>query len=62
MVLSNEGRVPFDFCVDLSRLSRPGVVEASPLKGAVAGGEKQVRVGSGLSQLCHAGRPSRAGC
>ncbi len=43
LVLSNEGRVPFDFGVDLSRLSRPGVVEASPLKGAIAGGEKQVR-------------------
>lgn len=37
----NQGKVAFDFAVDLSRLSRQGVVEAAPMKGSVAAGDKE---------------------
>jgi hypothetical protein len=33
-------QVAFDFTVDLSQLSRQGIVEASPMSGKVAAGEK----------------------
>jgi hypothetical protein len=33
-------QVAFDFTVDLSRLSRPGIIEAHPSTGTVAAGEK----------------------
>lgn len=33
-------QVAFDFSVDLSRLSRPGIIEAYPSTGKVAAGEK----------------------
>jgi hypothetical protein len=33
-------QVTFDFTIDLSRLSRPGIVEAHPSSGKVAAGEK----------------------
>ncbi len=36
----NQGKVAFDFSVDLSHLSRPGIVAAMPMKGTVAAGEK----------------------
>jgi hydrocephalus-inducing protein len=35
LILSNGGRVPFNYQVDLSCLSRPGMVEVSPLSGLV---------------------------
>lgn len=41
----------FDFTVDLSRLSRPGIVEAYPSTGKVAAGEKtRVKLKVRLSQ------------
>ena len=33
-------QVPFDFKVNLSQLSRPSIVEASPMSGKVQAGEK----------------------
>lgn len=42
VVLANDSKVPFDFAVNLGSLSRPGVVEVSPMKGVMAGGDKQV--------------------
>lgn len=40
LYINNQGHVPFDFSVDLSKLSRPGIIEASPLSGKVAAGDK----------------------
>ncbi len=40
MQVTNQGKVPFDFTVDLSQLSRAGVVEASPMGGRLAAGDK----------------------
>jgi hypothetical protein len=33
-------QVAFDFSIDLSRLSRPGIIETYPSTGKVAAGEK----------------------
>eukprot|EP00775_Hariotina_reticulata_P008964 gene8964-9139_t len=38
--ISNTGKVAFDFSIDLSHLSRPGVMEVSAMTGKVAAGEK----------------------
>lgn len=43
-------QVTFDFTIDLSRLSRPGIVEAYPSTGKVAAGEK-ARVKLKVQQL-----------
>jgi hypothetical protein len=37
----NVGKVPFNFRVQLDRLSRSGVILVSPLSGRIAGGDKQ---------------------
>ncbi|PNH08880.1 Hydrocephalus-inducing protein [Tetrabaena socialis] len=36
MTLVNSGKVPFTFAFNMSRLSRPGIVEATPLSGTIA--------------------------
>jgi hypothetical protein len=57
-------QVAFDFSIDLSRLSRQGVVEASPVSGKVAAGEKariKLRVSAALPserQICAAPAPA----
>lgn len=33
-------QVTFEYAIDLSRLSRPGIIEAHPSSGKVAAGEK----------------------
>jgi len=38
--ISNTGKVAFDSSIDLSHLSRPGVIEASMMTGKVAAGDK----------------------
>eukprot|EP00898_Chlorokybus_atmophyticus_P005824 jgi/Chlat1/6242/Chrsp44S05765 len=51
--LANTGKVPFDFRVDTSPLSRAGVVQVHPLGGVLAGGDRQrflVRVTPGLPE------------
>jgi hypothetical protein len=57
VVLANDGKVPFDFAVNLASLSRPGVVEVSPMKGVIAGGDKQV--GGRVATTC-SGAQARA--
>lgn len=34
------GKVPFDFTIDTSQLTRPGIIVASPSNGTVNGGQK----------------------
>jgi hypothetical protein len=38
--ISNTGKVAFDYSIDLSHLSRPGVIEMSAMTGKVAAGDK----------------------
>jgi hydrocephalus-inducing protein len=38
--IENFGKVPFEFNINLSTLSRPGVVECTPITGKVIAGEK----------------------
>ena len=39
-IIENIGKVPFEFNINLSTISRPGVVECSPVSGKVVAGEK----------------------
>ena len=38
--IENIGKVPFEFHINLNTVSRPGLVECSPMIGKVASGEK----------------------
>jgi hydrocephalus-inducing protein len=40
LVITNNGKVPYDFNIDTSQLSRPSIVEPSPRKGVVGPGLK----------------------
>ena len=42
ITLQNTGKVPFDFAMDLSQLSRAAVLSCSPLEGRLVSGQKQV--------------------
>lgn len=55
--------MPFDFSVDLSQLSRPDIVEAVPMKGTAAAGEKahiKLKVHWGGGTACGSHAPSGA--
>jgi hydrocephalus-inducing protein len=39
-IIENVGKVPFEFNINLSTSSRPGVVECSPISGKVIAGER----------------------
>ena len=39
LVLQNNGKVPFEFCMLREELSRPGIVECNPEKGVAAAGQ-----------------------
>lgn len=65
------GKVAFDFSVDLGRVSRPGLVQASPSAGHVAAGERahiKLRVCPGIPErlmelvLLQVGGWAAAGC
>jgi hypothetical protein len=46
-------QVAFDFIIDLSQLSRQGIVEASPMSGKVAAGEKaRIKLKVGTDNSC----------
>jgi hypothetical protein len=52
--LPSTGKVAFDFTVDLTQLSRAGVVEASPASGRVAAGKRvQVKLRVSFGDWCH---------
>ena len=41
LVISNNGKVPYDFNVNTSRLSRPSIIEPTPRSGVVGPGQKE---------------------
>ncbi|CAG9464033.1 unnamed protein product [Pedinophyceae sp. YPF-701] len=54
VVLQNTGRVPFNYILNLSRLSRPGVVSAANTTGHLAGGQREgikLRITPGVPDL-----------
>lgn len=56
------GKVAFDFAIDLSQLTRQGIVQASPSEGKVAAGEKvhvKLKVRRGAEGTNSAARRSR---
>lgn len=54
--IENLGKVPFEFNINLSTLSRPGVVECTPITGKVIAGEKfkiSVKFSPGIPDNIH---------
>ena len=41
IVISNNGKVPYEFAINSSRLSRPSIVDVSPRNGVVGPGQKE---------------------
>lgn len=42
LVITNSGKVPYDFNINTSRLSRPSIIEPSPRSGVVGPGQRAI--------------------